>query len=145
LARIEKSIEINVPPEKIWPIVKWENVPQWFDTVKKVEWTSKEHNTVGSTFHVVQEAGGAKMEADDEITEVIENEKMGFRTISGNATVIGSVTLSPTKAGTKVTITQDYELPYSILGKLIDKLRVHKVLENSIEKALKKLKDTMEK
>lgn len=85
------------------------------------------------------------MEGDDEITEMIENEKMAFRTTSGNTTVIGSVTLSPTKGGTKVTITQDYELPYSVLGKLIDKLRVHKVLETSIEKALKKLKDTMEK
>ena len=68
LARIEKSVEINVPPEKIWPIIKWENVPQWFETVKKVEWTSKEQNTVGSTFHVIQEAAGAKMEA--EITRI---------------------------------------------------------------------------
>jgi len=145
LARIEKSIEINVPPEKIWPIIKWENVPQWFETVKKVEWTSKEQNTVGSTFHVIQEAAGSKMEADDEITEVVENEKMAFRTISGNTTASGSVTLSPTKSGTKVTITEDYELPYSILGKLIDKLRVHKALEKAIENALLKLKGTMEK
>jgi uncharacterized membrane protein len=145
LTRIDKSIEINVSPEKIWPIIRWENVPEWFDTVKKVEWTSQEHNKVGSTFHVMQEAAGAKMESDNEITEVIENEKMAFRTIGGNVTFVGSVTLSPTKAGTNVTIAEEYGLPYSVLGKLIDKLRVHKAMEKSIDDALKKLKDTIEK
>jgi uncharacterized membrane protein len=145
LTRIEKSIEINVSPEKIWPIVRWENVPEWFDTVKKVEWTSKEHNKVGSTFHAISEAAGAKMEYDAEITEVIENEKMAARTTGGNLTSISSVSLSPTEAGTKVTITQEYEMPYSVIGKLIDKLRVRKAMEKSIDDALKKLKDTMEK
>jgi uncharacterized membrane protein len=145
LTRIEKSIEINVLPEKIWPIVRWENVPEWFDTVKKVEWTSKEHNKVGATFHAIGEAAGAKMEYDAEITEVIENEKMAARTTGGNLTSISSVSLSPTEAGTKVTITQEYEMPYSVLGKLIDRLRVRKAMEKSIDDALKKLKDTMEK
>jgi len=31
-------------------------------------------------------------------------------------------------------------MPYSILGKLIDKVRFHKALENSFEDGLKKLK-----
>ena len=53
--------------------------------------------------------------------------------------------LCPTKAGTKVTQTIDYELPYSVLGKLIDKLRVHKAMDKSYDVALKKLKDIMEK
>jgi len=39
----------------------------------------------------------------------------------------------------------DYELPYSVLGKLIDKLRVHKAMDKSYDVALKKLKDIMEK
>ena len=39
----------------------------------------------------------------------------------------------------------DYELPYSVLGKLIDKLRVHKALEKSFDIGLKKLKDILEK
>jgi hypothetical protein len=39
----------------------------------------------------------------------------------------------------------EYELPYSIFGKLIDKLRVHKAMEKSFEAGLKKLKDMAEK
>ena len=145
MTRVEKSIEINLPPEKIWPLVKWENVPQWFDSVKKVEWTSKEHDKIGATLHVKNEIAGIKAENDVEITEIKENEKSSWRTTAGSATIIFSGTFSPTKDGTKVTFTEDYELPYSILGKIIDKLRVHKAIEKDVENALKKLKAAAEK
>jgi hypothetical protein len=39
----------------------------------------------------------------------------------------------------------EYELPYSFLGKLIDKLSAHKELEKGFDDGLKKLKDMMEK
>ena len=44
-----------------------------------------------------------------------------------------------------MTIDATYELPYSVLGKLIDKLRFRKAMEKSFEAGLKKLKDMMEK
>jgi uncharacterized membrane protein len=145
LTRVEKSIEVNVPPEKIWPLVKWENVPQVFESLKKMEWTSEGHNKVGSTLHLTTEVAGVKQESDVEITEWVENEKAAWRTIGGNATIIFSSTFSPTKNGTKVTFTQDYGLPYSVLGKIIDKLRFHKAIEKDTEKALIKLKAMAEK
>jgi hypothetical protein len=39
----------------------------------------------------------------------------------------------------------DYALPYSILGKIIDKLRVSKEMEKNIERGLNKMKDVLEK
>ncbi len=145
MGRIEKSIEINVSPSKIWPFVTWENVPQVFESLKKMEWTSKEHNKVGSTLHINTEVAGIVQENDVEITELEENHKAAWRTIGGNSTIIFSSTFSPTKDGTKVTFAQDYELPYSVFGKIIDKLKVHKALEKDTEKALMKLKAIAEK
>ena len=145
LTRIEKSIEINVPPEKIWPLITWENVPKIFESVKKIEWTSKEHNKVGATLHITTEVAGVKGESEVEITELKENEKSAWRTTGGPVTIIFSGTFTPTENGTKVTFTQDYELPYSILGRIIDKLRVHKASEKDSENALKKLKAMAEK
>ena len=145
LARIEKSIEINAPPEKIWPMIQWDRVPEYYDSVKKVEWTSKDKDKVGSTLHVTSEIAGLKGVSDIEITEAIENKKAAWRTTSGNLTIIYSLTLDPTKTGTKLTNTFDYELPYSVLGKLIDKIRVHKAMDKDAEKALQKIKDTVEK
>ena len=145
LARIEKSIEIKASPEKIWPLVTWDRVPEYYDSIKKVEWTSKDKDKVGSTVHVTSEIAGVKGVFDAEITESIENKKAAWRTTSGNPTMIYSLTLDPTKTGTKLTTAADYELPYSILGKLIDKMRVHKALEKDAEKTLQKIKDTVEK
>jgi uncharacterized membrane protein len=110
-----------------------------------VEWTSEEKNKVGSTVHIYVEAGGMKAELDYETTEIIENEKVAFRSIGKNFKAIGFHGLTPTENGTKVTIDATYELPYSVLGKLIDKLRFRKAMEKSFEAGLKKLKDMMEK
>jgi uncharacterized membrane protein len=145
LARIEKSIEIEAPAEKIWPMVFWDKVPLWMDVIKKAECTSKYRDRIGATAHVNGEAGGVKAEWDAETTEWTENEKFAWRTTAGGLTGFGSMTLSPVKAGTKATFLMDYDLPYSFLGKLVDKLRVSRDLEKGTEKGLKKLKEIAEK
>ena len=145
MARIEKSIEINAPPDKVFSLINWDRVPEYYDSIKKVEWTSKPIMEVGATVHVISEIAGSKGEWDAEITEYKDNEKVSWRTTSGNLTIIYIALLDPTKAGTKLTTSFDYELPYSILGKLIDKLRVHKSLEKEAEQALQKMKDMEEK
>ncbi len=144
MARVEESIEIKAIPEKVWAFINWENVPKLFESAKKVEWISKEHNKVGATLHFTTELAGVKGESDVEITEWTDNERASWRTISGNPTMIFTAALAPSNAGTKVTFTVDYELPYSILGKIIDKLRVHKAMEKDGENALRKLKNMAE-
>lgn len=143
MARVEKSIEISASPEKVNSIMKWERFPEWFDSFKKVEWTSKEKEKVGSTIHVTSEIAGMKAEYDAEIVEFTKN-TLRWRTIGGNFTAISTGTISPTDSGTEFTIAIDYELPYSILGKMIDKLRVHKAMEKDLEKGLKGIKKSTE-
>jgi uncharacterized membrane protein len=145
LTRIEKSIEINAPPQKVWSMIAWEKTPEWYEPFKKVKVTSKEKNVVGETAHISGEIAGVKAEWDAETTERIENEKLGWRSIGGSFTGFGSFDFTPTQAGTKVSVMMDYEMPYSIFGKLIDKLRVHKAMEKSIDDGLKKLKAIAEK
>ena len=145
MAKIEKSIEINAPLDKVFSLISWDRVPEYYDSIKKVEWTSKPIMEVGATVHVFSEIAGAKGEWDAEITEYKDNEKVSWRTTGGNMTIIYNATLDPAKAGTKLTTSFDYELPYSILGKLIDKLRVHKVMEKEGETALQKMKAIAEK
>jgi aldehyde:ferredoxin oxidoreductase len=36
------------------------------------------------------------------------------------------------KKGTKLTVTSDYEVPYSILGKIVDKIKVHRDIEKQV-------------
>ena len=145
LARIEKSIEINAPPEEIWQFMSWERTPEWYGAFKKVVQTSKEKDAVGETVHISGEVAGAKAEWDAEITERVVNEKVGWRSIGGSFTGFGSQARAPTKTGTKITFVMDYNMPYSVFGKLMDKLRFQKAFEKTIDEGAKKLKELVEK
>lgn len=145
LARIDRFIEINAAPDKIWPMVFWDKVPQWFGGVKKAEFTSKFKDAVGATAHVEGEAGGVRAWWDAETTEWVENERFAWRTTAGTFTGVGYMTLTPTDSGTKTTFVMDYDLPYSLLGKIIDKLRVGKDVDKDAVRGLEKLKEIAER
>jgi uncharacterized membrane protein len=145
LARIERSINIVASPEKVWSMVFWDKVPQWFSTVKRAEYITKFKDRVGAVAHVSGEAGGVKTEWDAETTEWIENVKYAWRTTAGNFTGIGSMRLSPLETGLKATFIMDYDLPYSFFGKIIDKLRVSKEIDRSCKNGLEKLREISER
>ena len=126
-------------------MIQWDRFPEWFAPTKKAEWTSKDKYKVGSTLHIKMSLAGIKGEWDAEYTEVIENKKLAWRSISSNLKMSGVRTLSPTKAGTELTSVEEYEMPYSILGKLTDKLRFRRAFEKSVDVGFKKLKDMLEK
>lgn len=144
MARIEKSIVIKAPPEKIWQMLHWDRIPEWLEGIKWAEYTSEHREGAGATAHVKAEAGGVKVEFDIEITEYIENEKASWRTTTGNFTAIGLTDLEPKKGGTELTLMMDYELPYSILGKIVDKVLVGRETAAGFERGLKKLKNMLE-
>ena len=142
MTRIENSIEINAPPEKVWSMIQWDKVVEWLPSIKKVEWTSDSHKA-GATVEVKSELAGIKGVMDVETTEYIENKKLAWR--ARNFKMSGVRALSPIKKGTKVDIVDEYEMPYSILGKLIDKLRFRKAVVKNNEIGLGKLKAMLEK
>jgi hypothetical protein len=76
---------------------------------------------------------------------VIENKKLGWRSTSPKMKMSGVRILSPTENGTKLTTIEAYQMPYSILGQLIDKLRFKNAFEKSVDVGLTKLKGMMEK
>jgi|GEM_PF-1060706 len=145
LGRIEKYIEINATPEKLWPLGSFERLPEWYDFIKKVEWTTKEKDVPGAIAHGYVEIAGIKSEADIQVIEVVKNEKRSWKTISSKMKATFSVRLYPTERGTKIVFLMIYELPYSVLGKVIDKLKVSKELEKGIMHGFQKLKVAAEK
>lgn len=143
MTRLEGSIEIRASPERIWPLLDCEEIPKWYPNIKSQEWTS-EAREVGATYHVTGEGDGQSFEYDAEITEHVENSRVAWRTTGGDWTALGSVDLEPTEARTKVTMVTDYQLPYSLLGKIIDRLSVRRSVEKALEDALENLKSMVE-
>jgi carbon monoxide dehydrogenase subunit G len=80
-----------------------------------------------------------------EITEFVKNKKLVSRTI-GASKFKGTISFAvePTAKGTKLTYSMVYELPYSVLGKLVDKLKVGKDMEKNIGAMLENLKRALE-
>jgi uncharacterized membrane protein len=144
MTRIERAIDINASAEKIYGLLTWERCPEWYDAFKKVEHTSGVRNAVGETVHITGEVAGMKAEWDGETTERIENQGHEWRSIGGSFTGFGSFALTPIEGGTKVAMMMDYQMPYSIFGKLMDKLRFQKAFEKTIDNALQKLKTITE-
>jgi len=114
------------------------------DAIRKARHTSEEKDSVGATAHVVAETAGIKAEWDVEITEYVRNERATWRTTGGNLTAVGLTTLEPVEGGSRLTFVIDYDLPYSILGKVVDKLMVSRDFEKGIKTGLQKLKRIVE-
>ena len=146
MGKLTKSIEIGASPEKVFAFI---NDTKKMNEINKgnleMEPTSKGPIGVGSTSHWVATAGGNQQEWDMEVTEFVKNKKMVTKTIGASkfkTTLL--VTLEPTAKGTKLTYSMDYELPYSVLGKLVDKLKVGKDMEKNMGAMLEKAKKALE-
>jgi uncharacterized protein YndB with AHSA1/START domain len=75
--KIEKSIEIAAPPERIWPFfIDPEKVLQWSITLRKFEFTGEQRHGAGTPLYIEEKAGGPLMKMNFEITEWVENERI---------------------------------------------------------------------
>jgi len=148
VGRIETSIEIRAPPEKVWEMLALDRWPEWMDGWKNAEYTSevrkpKDKYNVGASAHITER----NTKYDFEVTESLENEKIAFRSKgTGGGRVAMTVTyiLGSVEDGTKFTYAMDYEMPWGILGKGLDKLG-RRWGEKTVEKESKKLKSILEK
>ena len=150
MGRIEKSIEIKTPPEKVWEMLALDRWPEWMvEEWKNPEYTSEVHTPkdkykVGASAHIFDR----NTKYDFEITESLENEKITFRTkVAGGGKVTMNVTfiLEPDEEATRLTYAIDYEMPWGIFGKFLEKAFAKRMGEGQLEKSLEKLKSILEK
>jgi len=156
LGRIEKSIEIGAPPEKVWEMLALDRHKEWDEEMEKslesLEYTSEVHSLedkykVGASARVNMKGMGMG-EVDFEITESLENEKMTIHVKkSGTNQTAGIMTfiLEPVKKRTRITCVFDYKMPWGIFGKFLEKLFGRRMEEKHLEKCLEKLKSILEK
>jgi uncharacterized protein YndB with AHSA1/START domain len=144
--RVEKSIEIAAPPEKIWPFLAEPNkVLEWYIPLQKFEYTSEQRGGVGAPLYFEEKVAGQLMKLNCEVTEWVENEKLAFKMTSGKGMKSYEEiwTIKATPSGSKFTFTEQGELPYGTIGKLIEPL-AQCMSGATINKMLAKLKSLAE-
>ena len=149
MGKIENSIEIEAPIEKVFafyadPKNLEKTVPE--DAEMKVDVTSEGPMGLGSTWNISGLLAGRKLETESESIEFEENRRLKSRQTKGDMKKFEFTSVfEATGAGTKVSSTLDYELPYSVLGKLLDKLKAGKDIERYVKALDEKTKEMLEK
>jgi len=144
--RVQRSIEIAAPPEKIWPfLIEPDNILEWCITLEKFEYTSEQRSGVGTPFYFEEKAAGQLMKLNFAVTEWVENERIAFSMTSGKG-VKGyeqSWTVERTPSGSRFTFMEEVELPFGIMGKVLG-LFVRRLSEAAVGKMLVRLKSLTE-
>ena len=95
MVRIEKSVEIKAPPEKVWEMLAFDRMPEWMywksvAFISEVR-TPEDKYRLGASAHVTEKHA----KYDLEITESLENEKIMYSS-KGIAGGISHLTLTYT-------------------------------------------------
>ena len=120
--RVQKSIDIAAPPEKVWPFfVEPEKVLQWCITFKRFEYTGNQRAGVGTPLYIEEQAGGGLTKMQFEVTEWKENEKLALRMVSGASygCYDQQWSLERSPSGSRFTFMEEIELPFGVIGKLL--------------------------
>jgi uncharacterized protein YndB with AHSA1/START domain len=145
--KIQKTIEINAPPEVIWPyFTEPEKVLRWYSTFMKFEYITDQRSGVGTAYYIEEKAAGPLMKMNFKATEWDEGRKIAFQmtTGSGVRSYKQAWRLDPTPSGTRFTFDEEIELPFGIIGKLISPL-AQRMSEAAVNKMQLTLKDLAEK
>ena len=119
--KVEKSIDIKTPPEKLWPLlVKRENLLKWHHNAQEFDFIGDKHSGVGAKFYMVGKSGRRPMRSVCEFTEWEENKRVAFREIWGMTKKFETrYTIEPTKTGSRLTIFWDTVMPYWTIGQIM--------------------------
>jgi len=151
LAVVSESIDIKAPVDTVFTyFARPEHVSDQM-TDKGVGMTVipmdiKEGMGVGTTFRIVSDFGGKRLEWDCETTEFAREERICARQTEGPFKK-WEITNQFEALGenlTRVTMTVDYEMPFGPLGAIMDKAKFAKSAERGMETALYKVRGLLE-
>jgi len=149
LTKIERSIVIEAPVEKVFAFVTdLDNFIKASSPEMEMEVLSRDEGPqrVGFIAKVRAKVGDRVWELEVETMEFVKNKKHAARQKGGPMKKFDMLDMfEPADGGTKWTSIVEYELPYSLLGKLVDKLKVRKDMEKSMDYSAKKTKELIEK
>ncbi len=144
--KIQRSIDIKAPPEKIWPFLSEpEKILKWFNLLQKFEYTGDKRSGAGTTFYYEEKSSGQLMKMNYVVTEWIENKKLAFKVTSGSLKKDDQVwSIEAMPSGSRFTVFEDLEMPMGIIGKIIGVLFGGMMIGGNIKKILANLKSLAE-
>lgn len=148
MAKHDVSAEVSASPEKIWSIVSdWNYTPKLFPAVISVDVEPPGSIAVGQKTQTLAKMGGRKIDLFGEVVDVERNELWAVRARPRGLLRAGSATLTiqPTRNGSRVTYAEEIEFALGYFGKILGKLVVERALNRNLGGFLKNLKEIAER
>lgn len=143
---VQKSILIEAPSEEIWPyFVEPEKVLQWYLTFQKFAYVGEQRRGVGTKIYIEEKAMGPLMKMHFVVTKWVENQVLAIQMQPGPGPKYYEQrwSIEPASSGSSVTLWEKVELPYGMVGSLLEKVAKGSS-EATVERILAKLKNLVE-
>ena len=151
LTFVTKSIDIKTPVDSVFTyFARPEHVS---DQIKNdmvgmtvIPMDIKEGMGVGTTFRIIGDFSGKRLEWDCETIDFVRNEKITAKQIEGpfKRWQITNEFKALGNNLTRVTMSVDYEMPFGPLGAILDKAKFAKSAEKGMETALYNVRGLLE-
>jgi len=111
MARIEESVEIRCPADKVFAYAtEAKNWPNWLSFMMEAEQTSPGQISIGTTFRGTIRMMGLNMKWTAKATEYEPNSRWSKNITCGSLTIEEHVTCDPTDGGIKFTLVFDMKV-----------------------------------
>lgn len=141
MARIERSVTINAPVEKVFAYIENPmNQLEWFPGLTEVKDVTGEG--VGSRHRFTYKMVGLRLEGESTTTEYIPNKRIVTQS-KGGILSTWTWTLTPEDGETKLTVEVEYSIPVPVVGKVAEAV-VLKWNEREADLAAANIKAKME-
>ena len=148
---VSKSIDIKAPIDTVFTyFARPEHVSDQMSDkgvgMTVIPMDIKDGMGVGTTFRIIGDFNGKRLEWDCETTEFVREKRIAAKMIEG-AFKRWEITNEFKSLGgnlTRVTMTVDYEMPFGPLGIIMDKAKFAKSAERGMETALFKVRGLLE-
>ena len=148
---VKKSIDIKAPVDTVFTyFARPEHVSDQMSEkgvgMTVIPMDIKAGMGVGTTFRVIGDFSGKRLEWDCETTEFVREERISAKMIKGKFKrwAITTEFKGLSDNLTNVSMTVDYEMPLGPLGGILDKIKFAKSAENGLETALYKVRGLLE-
>jgi len=150
MAIVSKTIDIKAKVSNVFTyFARPEHISDQFEErvgMTVVPMDIKAGMGVGTTFRVIGDFDGKRLEWDCETTEYIPEQKIAAKMIKGpfKKWNIAVEFKALEENLTKLTMTVNYEMPLGLLGGILNKIKFAKTAEKGMETALYKVRGLLE-
>jgi uncharacterized membrane protein len=146
MTRIERSIEIDQPPDAVFDVlIDLDRLPDWATNVVDTGDISETPIRTGSSFRQTVRIGGRTLDTEWRVTQLERPRQIAYAaTAVGGGTLAMKQMVSAADGGSRVVLELDYEIPGGFLAHIVDRAYIERRNEREVEHSLHNLKELLE-